>query len=210
MAIARERAFECYALSFDYGQRHKLELEAARRAATLLGAHEHRVVKIDHQIFSGSALTDDIAVPKSRTDAEIGQGVPVTYVPARNTVFLALGLVWAEARKAFDIFIGVNALDYSGYPDCRPDFISAFEKMANLGTRAGNEGSRFRIQTPLAQMSKAQIIRKALALGLDLSITHSCYDPGLHGEACGLCDSCQLLRKGFREAGVNDPIAYAA
>jgi 7-cyano-7-deazaguanine synthase len=210
LAMARAQAFECYALSFDYGQRHKLELEAAHRAAALLGAHEHRVVRIDHQIFSGSALTNDIAVPKSRTDAEIGHGVPITYVPARNIVFLAFGLAWAEARDAFDIFIGINALDYSGYPDCRPGFINAFEKMANLGTKAGDEGSPFRIHTPLAQMSKAQIIRKALELGVDLSITHSCYDPGLHGEACGLCDSCQLRRKGFREVGVNDPIAYAA
>jgi 7-cyano-7-deazaguanine synthase len=210
LAIARAQAFECYALSFDYGQRHKLELESAGRAARLLGAREHHVVTIDNQIFSGSALTNDLAVPKSRSDAEIGRGVPVTYVPARNTLFLAFGLVWAEARQAFDIFIGVNALDYSGYPDCRPEFITAFEKMANLGTKAGDEGSTFRIHTPLAEMNKAQIIRKALELGVDLSVTHSCYDPGPDGEACGLCDSCRLRRKGFREAGLNDPIAYAA
>jgi len=210
LAIARAQDFECYALSFDYGQRHKIELEAARNIADALGAQEHRVVQIDPQIFAGSALTDDIAVPKSRSEAEISQDIPVTYVTARNTVFLSCALAWAEGLGAFDIFIGVNALDYSGYPDCRPEFIRAFAEMANLGTKAGAGGARFHIHTPLAEMTKADIIRQALELGVDLSLTHSCYDPTADGRACGLCDSCQLRRKGFREAGVTDRIAYAA
>jgi 7-cyano-7-deazaguanine synthase len=210
LAIARAQDFECYALSFDYGQRHKIELEAARNIANALGAQEHRVVRIDPQIFAGSALTDDIAVPKSRSEAEISQDIPVTYVTARNTVFLSCALAWAEGLGAFDIFIGVNALDYSGYPDCRPEFIRAFAEMANLGTKAGAGGARFHIHTPLAEMTKADIIRQALELGVDLSLTHSCYDPTADGRACGVCDSCQLRRKGFREAGVTDLIAYAA
>jgi 7-cyano-7-deazaguanine synthase len=210
LAIARAQNFECYALSFDYGQRHKIELEAARNIADALGAQEHRVVQIDPQIFAGSALTDDIAVPKSRSEAEISQDIPVTYVTARNTVFLSCALAWAEGLGAFDIFIGVNALDYSGYPDCRPEFIRAFAEMANLGTKAGAGGARFHIHTPLAEMTKADIIRQALELGVDLSLTHSCYDPTADGRACGMCDSCQLRRKGFREAGVTDRIAYAA
>ena len=210
LAIARAQDFECYALSFDYGQRHKIELEAARNIADALGAQEHRVVQIDPQIFAGSALTDDIAVPKSRSEAEISQDIPVTYVTARNTVFLSCALAWAEGLGAFDIFIGVNALDYSGYPDCRPEFIRAFAEMANLGTKAGAGGTRFHIHTPLAEMTKADIIRQALELGVDLSLTHSCYDPTADGRACGVCDSCQLRRKGFREAGVTDRIAYAA
>jgi 7-cyano-7-deazaguanine synthase len=210
LAIARAQDFECYALSFDYGQRHKIELEAARNIADALGAQEHRVVQIDPQIFAGSALTDDIAVPKSRSEGEISQDIPVTYVAARNTVFLSCALAWAEGLGAFDIFIGVNALDYSGYPDCRPEFIRAFAEMANLGTKAGAGGARFHIHTPLAEMTKADIIRQALKLGVDLSLTHSCYDPTADGRACGMCDSCQLRRKGFREAGVTDLIAYAA
>jgi 7-cyano-7-deazaguanine synthase len=210
LAIARAQDFECYALSFDYGQRHKIELEAARNIADALGAQEHRVVQIDPQIFAGSALTDDIAVPKSRSEGEISQDIPVTYVTARNTVFLSCALAWAEGLGAFDIFIGVNALDYSGYPDCRPEFIRAFAEMANLGTKAGAGGARFHIHTPLAEMTKADIIRQALELGVDLSLTHSCYDPTADGRACGMCDSCQLRRKGFREAGVTDRIAYAA
>lgn len=210
LAIARAEHFECYTLSFDYGQRHRIELEAAQRAARVLGAREHRVTKIDHQMFSGSALTDNIKVPKSRSEIEISRGIPITYVPARNTLFLSYALAWAEVLGAFDIFIGVNALDYSGYPDCRPEFIRAFEQMANLGTKAGIEGSHFQIHTPLLELTKARIIRKALDLGVDLSLTHSCYDPTPDGRACGLCDSCQLRRKGFREAGVPDPIAYAA
>jgi len=210
LAIARAQDFECYALSFDYGQRHKIELEAARNIAEALGAREHRVVQIDPQIFAGSALTDDIAVPKSRSEAEISQDIPVTYVTARNTVFLSCALAWAEGLGAFDIFIGVNALDYSGYPDCRPEFIRAFAEMANLGTKAGAGGARFHIHTPLAEITKADIIRQALELGVDLSLTHSCYDPTADGRACGVCDSCQLRRKGFRDAGVTDRIAYAA
>jgi 7-cyano-7-deazaguanine synthase len=210
LAIARAQDFECYGLSFDYGQRHKIELEAARNIAEALGAREHRVVQIDPQIFAGSALTADIAVPKSRSEAEISHDIPVTYVTARNTVFLSCALAWAEGLGAFDIFIGVNALDYSGYPDCRPEFIRAFAEMANLGTKAGAGGARFHIHTPLAEMTKADIIRQALELGVDLSLTHSCYDPTADGRACGMCDSCQLRRKGFREAGVADRIAYAA
>jgi 7-cyano-7-deazaguanine synthase len=210
LALAAAEGFQSYALSFDYGQRHKIEIAAAGRIAKALGACEHRVAKIDREIFSRSALTDDLAVPKSRPAAEIARGIPVTYVPARNTIFLAHALAWAESIGATDIFIGVNALDYSGYPDCRPEFITAFEKMANLATKAGVEGGSFKIHTPLSGMSKAEIIRKAGELGIDFSLTHSCYDPAPDGRACGLCDSCQLRRKGFREAGVEDPILYTA
>jgi 7-cyano-7-deazaguanine synthase len=209
LAIALADGFEPYALSFDYRQRHKIELAAARRIAQALVVREHRVVRIDNHIFGRSALTDYVDVPKARSEKEIAKGIPVTYVPARNTIFLSYALAWAESLGATDIFIGVNALDYSGYPDCRPEFIEAFEKMANFATKRGVEGSLFRIHTPLIQMSKADIIRKAVELNVDLSLTHSCYDPAPNGRACGLCDSCQFRRKGFREAGVNDPIAYA-
>jgi 7-cyano-7-deazaguanine synthase len=209
LAIAITEGYETCALSFDYGQRHCLEIEAARRVARSLGATEHRVAKIDLRIFGGSALTDDLNVPKQRSETEIKQGIPVTYVPARNTIFLAYALAWAEVIQACDIFLGVNAIDYSGYPDCRPEFIEAFENLANLATKAGVEGRPFHIHTPLIKFSKAEIIHKAVELGVDLSLTHSCYDPTLEGLACGECDSCLLRLKGFREAGITDPICYA-
>jgi 7-cyano-7-deazaguanine synthase len=208
VAIAVAQGYETYALSFDYGQRHLLELQAARRVANSLGAKEHRVVKIDKQILGGSALTDDVAVPKKRTEEQMVAGIPATYVPARNTIFLAHALAWAEVIPAWHIFIGVNAIDFSGYPDCRPEFIAAFERVANAGTKAGAEGARFQIHAPLIKFSKAQIISKALELAVDLSLTHSCYDPSSDGRACGECDSCQLRLKGFREAGISDPIPY--
>jgi 7-cyano-7-deazaguanine synthase len=201
--------YETYALSFDYGQRHKIELDAAHRIARALGAKEHRVAKIDMRIFGGSALTDDVDVPKKRSATEIRHGIPVTYVPARNTIFLSYALALAETVGARDIFIGANAIDYSGYPDCRPEFIAAFETLANLATKAGVEGARFRIHGPLIKFSKAEIIRKALELDVDLALTHSCYDPSPDGVACGECDSCLLRLKGFREAGLEDPIRYA-
>lgn len=209
LAIATAQDYECSALSFDYGQRHRFELEAAQRVANALGAKEHRIVKIDNQIFAGSALTNDVGVPKQRSEEEIGQGIPITYVPARNTIFLAHALAWAEVKNAAHIFIGANAIDYSGYPDCRPEFIMMFETLANLGTKAGVEGRRFQIHAPLIKLSKAEIIRKAVDLHVDLALTHSCYDPDPHGHACGECDSCQLRRKGFRGAGLADPIKYA-
>src|SRR2546421_4378073 len=210
LAIARSQDCQVYALSFDYGQRHQRELEAARKIAKSLGAGEHRVVKIDNQIFAGSALTDDVVdVPKSRSEKEIGAGIPVTYVPARNTIFLAHALAWAETIPAGHIFIGANAIDYSGYPDCRPEFIALFETLANVATKAGAEGARIQIHAPLIKMSKADIVRKAVELDVDLSLTHSCYDPTPDGRACGKCDSCQLRLKGFRETGVKDPINYA-
>jgi 7-cyano-7-deazaguanine synthase len=209
MAIAIAGGFEAYALSFDYGQRHNPELEAAARVAKALGAREHRIAKIDLRVFGGSALTDDIEVPKSRSGGEIGRGIPSTYVPARNTIFLAYALGWAEVLGAGHIFLGVNAIDYSGYPDCRPEFIALFETLANTGTKAGVEGRRFQVHTPLIKYSKADIIRKALEMDVDLSLTHSCYDPTPEGLACGRCDSCQLRLKGFQEAGVPDPIRYA-
>jgi 7-cyano-7-deazaguanine synthase len=209
LAIAREKGFEAYALSFDYGQRHQIEVEAARRIAESLGAREHRVAKIDLRAFGGSALTDDIDVPKTRSETEIAHGIPITYVPARNTIFLAYALGWAEVISANDIFIGVNAIDYSGYPDCRPEFIEAFESLANLATKAGVEGGRLHVHTPLIKFSKGEIVRKAVELGVDLSLTHSCYDPSPKGLACGQCDSCLLRLKGFREAGIEDPIRYA-
>ena len=209
LAIAIAERYETYALSFDYGQRHQIEMEAAHRVAKSLGAKEHRVAKIDMRIFGGSALTDDLDVPKKRSETEIAHGIPITYVPARNTIFLAHALAWAEVILASDIFIGVNAIDYSGYPDCRPEFIEAFETLASLGTKAGVEGRRFQIHTPLIKFSKAEIIRKAVELGVDLSLTHSCYDPSPEGNACGECDSCLLRLKGFREAGLKDPIHYA-
>lgn len=209
LAIARSQDYEAYALSFDYGQRHKRELHAAKKVAKSLGAKKHLLVKIDNQIFAGSALTGDIDVPKSRSDKEIGTGIPVTYVPARNTIFLAHALAWAETISAGHIFIGANAVDYSGYPDCRPEFIALFETLANIGTKAGVEGARLQIHAPLIKMSKADIVRKAVELDVDLSLTRSCYDPSLNGRACGQCDSCQLRQKGFRDAGVKDPIRYA-
>ena len=209
LAIAIAEGYEAYALSFDYGQRHQIETEAARRVANSLGVKEHRVAKIDMRIFGGSALTDDIDVPKKRSEAEIGHGIPLTYVPARNTIFLAYALAWAELVPANDIFIGINAIDYSGYPDCRPEFIEAFETLASLGTKAGVEGRHFQIHTPLIKFSKAKIIRNAVELGIDLSLTHSCYDPSPEGLACAECDSCLLRLKGFREAGVKDPVRYA-
>ena len=208
LAIAIAEGFEAYALSFDYGQRHQIETAAARRVADSLGAKEHRVAKIDLCIFGGSALTDDIDVPKKRLETEIAHRIPVTYVPARNTIFLAYALAWAEVIPANDIFLGVNAIDYSGYPDCRPEFIEAFQNVANLGTKAGVEGRRFHIHTPLIKFSKSEIIRKAVELGVDLSLTHSCYEPSPEGFACGECDSCLLRLKGFRQAGLKDPIRY--
>ena len=209
LAIAITGGYEAYALSFDYGQRHQIETQAARRAADSFGVRKHRIAKIDLRVFGGSALTGDIDVPKQRSETEIANGIPVTYVPARNTIFLAYALGWAEVIQAADIFLGVNAIDYSGYPDCRPEFIEAFQTVANVGTKAGVEGRRFQIHTPLIKFSKAEIIRKAVELGVDLSLTHSCYDPSPEGFACGECDSCLLRLKGFREAGIQDPIRYA-
>lgn len=209
LAICVRQGFEAYALSFDYGQRHQNEIAAAQQIARALGAHEHRIAKIDLRIFGGSALTDEIAVPKRRSAEEMARGIPVTYVPARNTIFLAYALAWAEVLGAHDIFIGVNAIDYSGYPDCRPEFIAAFEKLARLATKSGTEGTPFQIHAPLISMSKAEIIRKGARLGVDFSLTHSCYDPGADGIGCGECDACLLRLKGFREAGIADPIRYA-
>jgi 7-cyano-7-deazaguanine synthase len=209
LAIAIAEGYNVYALSFDYGQRHRIELKAARRIADSLDAKEHRVAKIDLRVFGGSALTDNFDVPKQRSETQIAHGIPVTYVPARNTIFLAYALAWAEVIPANDIFLGVNAIDYSGYPDCRPEFIEAFENLANLGTKAGVEGVQFRIHAPLIKFSKAEIIRKAIELDVDLALTHSCYDPSPDGVACGECDSCLLRLKGFREAGVEDPIRDA-
>jgi len=210
LATAIAEGYETCALSFEYGQRHKIEIDAARRIAKALGAKEHHVAKIDMRIFGGSALTDDVDVPKKRSAAEIGHGIPVTYVPARNTIFLSYALALAEVISSADIFIGANAIDCSGYPDCRPEFIAAFETLANLGTKAGVQGAHFRIHAPLIKFSKAEIIRKAIELDVDLSLTHSCYDPSPDRVACGECDSCLLRLKGFREAGVEDPIRYAS
>lgn len=206
LAMARSEGFDCCAMSFDYGQRHAIELESAKRVAHALGVVEHRVVSIDLRAFGASALTDEIDVPKNRP--AIGHRIPITYVPARNTIFLSYALAWAEVLGARDIFIGVNALDYSGYPDCRPEFIQQFEKLANLATRAGVSGEQFRIRTPLIAMTKREIINRGAELGVDFSLTHSCYDPTPDGAACGECDSCQLRLKGFAEAGVGDPIHY--
>jgi len=204
LAIARAQGYDCYALSFDYGQRHRCELTAAQRVAQHLAAQEHRTLQLDLRQFGGSALTDDaIAVPDTPT-----AGIPVTYVPARNTVFLSLALAWAEVLQAYDIFIGVNAVDYSGYPDWRPEFIAAFEAMANLATRAGVEGQRFTIHAPLIELSKAEIIRTGTELGVDYGLTLSCYNPDVQGRACGTCDSCRLRAAGFAAAGVEDPTPY--
>lgn len=209
LAIARAQGYAAYALSFSYGQRHSFELEAARRVAGALGAALHRIATIDLRVFGGSALTDDIDVPKGRDAEEMSHGIPVTYVPARNTIFLSFALAWAEVLGASDIFIGVNALDYSGYPDCRPEFIRAFEEMANLATKAGVEGrQRLKIHVPLIAMTKAKIIERGLQLGVDYSLTSSCYDPAADGTPCGECDSCLLRRKGFRENGIEDPLRY--
>jgi len=206
LAVARREGFDCYALSFDYGQRHRVELEAARRIAEALGASDHRVAKIDLRVFGHSALTDEIAVPKGRDEAAMSREIPITYVPARNTIFLSFALAWAEVLEANDIYIGVNALDYSGYPDCRPEFIQAFEQMSNLATKAGVEGrTRIHIRTPLIELSKAGIVKLGRELNVPFELTHSCYDPDVSGRACGACDSCVLRAKGFREAGIADP-----
>ncbi len=208
-ALAREAGQRVLALSFDYNQRHRIELDAARRVASALGAERHIVLPMDLSAFGGSALTADIDVPKDGAGTEDGGGIPVTYVPARNTIFLSLALGWAEAAGARDIYIGVNALDYSGYPDCRPEFIAAFEGLAELATKAGVEGEPFRIQAPLQMMTKADIVREGTRLGLDLGLSWSCYDPTPAGEHCGECDSCRLRSRGFDEAGIADPTRYA-
>jgi 7-cyano-7-deazaguanine synthase len=209
LAIARSQGYELYALSFSYGQRHIWELEAAARVAASIGVVQHRIATIDLRIFGGSALTADIDVPKGRTTDDMAHGIPITYVPARNTIFLSFALAWAEVLGSSDIFIGVNALDYSGYPDCRPEFVHAFELMANLATKAGVEGRQsLQIHTPLIALSKAEIIRKGIELGVDYSLTSSCYDPSPSGQPCGQCDSCLLRQKGFRENGIDDPLSY--
>lgn len=209
LAIARSEGYTPYALSFSYGQRHAWELEAAKRVAASIGVADHKTATIDLRVFGGSALTAEIDVPKGRDADAMSHGIPITYVPARNTIFLAFALAWAEVLGSSDIFIGVNALDYSGYPDCRPEFIEAFEKMANLATKAGVEGAqRLKIHTPLIAMTKAQIIAKGIELGVDYSLTSSCYDPSATGEPCGQCDSCLLRQKGFRENGILDPLQY--
>ena len=206
LAVALKEGFQAITLAFDYGQRHRVELDKARLVSKKMGAFRHKEVKIDLSRFGGSALTDNIPVPKGRTEEEMSSEIPVTYVPARNTVFLALALALAETEGAADIFIGVNAIDYSGYPDCRPEYIAAFERMANLATKAGVEGaSRFKIHTPLIDLTKSQIIQKGIELGVDYSITHSCYSPDDEGLPCGQCDSCLLRQKGFLEAGIADP-----
>jgi 7-cyano-7-deazaguanine synthase len=208
-AIARHDGYELYALSIDYGQRHRFELEAARRVAESLGVKRHVVASVGLDQFGGSALTDAIDVPLDRGDEEMSHGIPVTYVPARNTVFLSLALGYAEVVGAEHLFLGVNAIDYSGYPDCRPEFIAAFERLANLATKAGVEGTlQFRVHTPLIHMTKADIIQRGLELGVDYGLTHSCYAPNEAGMACGRCDACRLRLKGFAEAGVMDPVSY--
>ena len=207
LAIANSQDFDTYALSFRYGQRHSIELESAKKVAEKHGVKEHVIADINLRMFGGSALTDDIDVPKERSHQEMGEGIPVTYVPARNTIFLSFALAWAEVLKASDIFIGVNALDYSGYPDCRPEYIAAYENMANLATKAGVEGQQhLNIHTPLIDLTKAQIIQKGIDLDVDYALTNSCYDPSDVGEPCGQCDSCILRAKGFAEAGLADPL----
>jgi 7-cyano-7-deazaguanine synthase len=211
MAMAQAAGYEVYSLSFNYGQRHDVELQAAKRVAEVLGAKEHLVIDLDLRKIGGSALTDTIEVPKGRGAEEMNQGIPVTYVPARNTIFLSYALAWAERLGAADIFIGVTAIDYSGYPDCRPEYIRAFEQMANLALKAAVEGRmRIKIHAPLIEMTKAAIIRKGLELGVDYGLTHSCYDPSAEGKACGQCDSCLLRKKGFQEAGMEDPVEYVS
>lgn len=210
LAIAKSEGFEPYAISFDYGQRHRFELAAAARVCTAAGVKRHIVVPLDLRAFGGSALTADIAVPKDRSEEQMTAGIPVTYVPARNTIFLSVALGWAEVLGAWDLYIGVNAVDYSGYPDCRPEFIAAFQRLATLGTKAGVEGTAvWNIHSPLISLSKADIIRRGMELGVDYSLTHSCYDPDTQGRACGHCDSCQLRLKGFADAGLMDPAVYA-
>jgi 7-cyano-7-deazaguanine synthase len=210
LAVARRDGFRCHALTIDYGQRHAVELTAAKRVADALGAVEHRIVPLDLRAFGGSALTANLEVPKDRSAEAMALGIPITYVPARNTVFLAMALAWAEVLESFDIYLGVNAIDYSGYPDCRPEFVAAFQGLANLATRAGVEGrGRFRVHAPLVQLPKEAIIRLGLSLGVDYGLTHSCYDPADDGGACGGCDSCRLRRAGFEAAGVPDPTRYA-
>jgi 7-cyano-7-deazaguanine synthase len=205
LALAKREGYACYALSFDYGQRHRVELEAAARVAAAIGVERHQVARIGLDAFGGSALTAAIDVPKARELDEMGRGIPITYVPARNTIFLSFALAWAEVLESSDIFIGVNALDYSGYPDCRPEYIEAYQRMANLATRAGVEGrTRLEIHAPLMRLNKAEIVKLARELGLDFGLTYSCYDPGPGGRACGQCDACLLRRKGFEEAGIED------
>lgn len=209
MAIAKHEGFEIFSLSFFYGQRHSFELDAAKKVADALGVTEHLVVDSDLKKIGGSALTDNIEVPKDRDSRKMAAEIPVTYVPARNTIFLSYGLAWAEVLQSSDIFIGVNAIDYSGYPDCRPEYIEAFEHMANLATKAGVEGiTKIKIRTPLIRMTKAQIVKKGIELGVDYSLTFSCYDPSPKGLACGRCDSCILRKRGFKEAGIMDPTRY--
>jgi 7-cyano-7-deazaguanine synthase len=210
LALARNQGFACHALTIAYGQRHAAELDAAKHVAAALGAKEHRVMHLDLRAFGGSALTADLPVPRDRDETAMSAGIPVTYVPARNTVFLALALAWAEVLESFDIFVGVNAIDYSGYPDCRPEFVRAFEGLANLATKAGVENrGRFRVHAPLIDKTKAEIIRLGASLGVDYGLTHSCYDPAVDGAACGRCDSCLLRRAGFAAAGLPDPTRYA-
>jgi 7-cyano-7-deazaguanine synthase len=210
LAVARAEGFEIYALTANYGQRHKLEIESARRVAKHFGVKEHAVVDIDLRLFGGSALTDNIAIPKNRSFAEMVEEIPITYVPARNTILLSFALAWAEVLGCIDISTGVNAVDYSGYPDCRPEYIAAFEEMANLATKAGVEGRKLKIHTPLIRLTKAEIIRLGINLGVDYSLTLTCYDPTPLSEACGQCDSCVLRAKGFLEAGVDDPTVYGS
>ncbi len=209
MAIAKQEGFEIYSLSFFYGQRHSFELDAARKVADTLGVAEHLVINIDLKKIGASALTEDIEVPKDRDEQKMAEQIPVTYVPARNTIFLSYALAWAEVLQTSDIFIGVNSIDYSGYPDCRPEYIKAFEHMANLATKAGVEGlTKIKIRVPLIHMTKAQIIKRGIDLAVDYKLTHSCYDPSPDGLACGRCDSCIIRRRGFREAGIKDPTRY--
>jgi len=211
LAIAKSEGYETYALSFSYGQRHSWELECARRVATASGVKDHRTAQIDLRVFGGSALTADIDVPKGRSLDQMSEKIPVTYVPARNTIFLSFALAWAEVLGSSDIFIGVNALDYSGYPDCRPEFIEAFERLGNLATKAGVEShQRLKIHTPLIALSKSEIVQTGLRLGVDYGLTSSCYDPSPTGEPCGTCDSCLLRQKGFRDNGLSDPLKYRA
>ncbi len=211
LAIAQSQSYDAYTMSFRYGQRHSLELDRAKQIAEKMGVKKHTIVDINLRAFGGSALTDDIDVPRDRSDEEIGTGIPITYVPARNTIFLSFALAWAETLEIDTIFMGVNALDYSGYPDCRPEYIEAYQAMANLATKAGVEGkTKLKIQTPLISMTKAQIIQKGTELGVDYGLTLSCYEPDDQGSACGTCDSCLLRKKGFSEAGVADPTAYRA
>lgn len=209
LAVARRAGFQCYALTIAYGQRHAVEIESARRVAKSLGAIEHRVSHVDLRTIGGSALTTDLPLPRDRSASQREHGIPVTYVPARNTIFLALALGWAEVLGSFDLYVGVNAVDYSGYPDCRPEFVAAFEHVANLGTKAGVEGhGRFHVHAPLSALAKAEIIRLGASLGVDFSLTHSCYDPQDDGAACGHCDSCLIRREGFSAAGIPDPTRY--